>query len=39
MGGNYGDTYTLWTSGYAFGLASTSGRVSGTEAAEFVKSK
>ena len=38
MGGNYGDTYTLWTSGYAFGLASTSGRVSGAEAADFVKS-
>jgi fumarate reductase flavoprotein subunit len=37
MGGNYGDTYTLWTSGYAFGLASTSGRVTGAEAAEFVK--
>jgi fumarate reductase flavoprotein subunit len=38
MGGNFGDTYTLWTSGYAFGLAVTSGRVSGAEAAAFAAS-
>jgi len=38
LGGNFGDTYTLWTSGYAFGLAATSGRITGAEAADFVKS-
>ena len=37
LGGNFGDTYTLWTSGYAFGLAATSGRITGAEAAEYVK--
>lgn len=36
LGGNFGDTYTLWTSGYAFGLAASSGRITGAEAAAFV---
>ena len=35
VGGNYGDTYTLYTSGYALQTAATSGRVSGEDAAGF----
>jgi fumarate reductase flavoprotein subunit len=38
VGGVYGSTYTLWASGSAYSFAATSGRLSGKNAAEYVKS-
>jgi fumarate reductase flavoprotein subunit len=38
VGGLWGDTYAVWTSGAMMGWASTSGRLAGAHAAAFVKS-
>lgn len=38
-GGLFGSTYTLWASGSAYSFAATSGRISGANAAEYVKNK
>ncbi|GAB1535349.1 FAD-dependent oxidoreductase [Geovibrio sp. ADMFC3] len=37
VGGLYGDTYTLFASGSAFGFAATSGRLAGADAAQQLK--
>lgn len=37
VGGQYGDTYTLWTSGFSFQFAASSGRIAGKSAALFSK--
>ncbi|MGE4466103.1 FAD-dependent oxidoreductase [Sphaerochaeta sp.] len=37
VGGLYGDTYTLWASGSAFGFAATSGRLAGADAVKYIK--
>lgn len=37
VGGLYGDTYTLWASGHAFGFATYSGRLAGMNAAAAIK--
>ncbi|PLX69490.1 MAG: FAD-binding dehydrogenase [Denitrovibrio sp.] len=37
VGGLYGDTYTLFASGSAFGIAQTSGRLAGADAAKSLK--
>ncbi len=37
VGGQYGDTYTLWTSGFSFQFAASSGRIAGKHAAIFSK--
>ncbi|MFH0726356.1 MAG: FAD-dependent oxidoreductase [Pseudomonadota bacterium] len=35
VGGQYGDTYTLWTSGFSFQFAASSGRIAGEHAAKY----
>lgn len=35
VGGAFGDTYTLFTSGFALSMSTTSGRISGADAAAF----
>lgn len=37
VGGQYGDTYTLWTSGFSFQFAVSSGRIAGEHAATYAK--
>jgi fumarate reductase flavoprotein subunit len=37
VGGQYGDTYTLWTSGFSFQFAASSGRIAGEYAAKYAK--
>jgi len=37
VGGQYGDTYTLWTSGFSFQFAASSGRIAGKYAAIYSK--
>ena len=37
VGGQYGDTYTLWTSGFSFQFAACSGRIAGEHAAAYSK--
>lgn len=39
VGGLYGDTYTLWTSGFSFQFAASSGRVAGEHAALYSKNE
>lgn len=37
VGGQYGDTYTLWTSGFSFQFAASSGRIAGNHSAIYAK--